>query len=69
MARIQNQVTDSAKNELPGDWSPDEKYIIVDYIFFATGGPPIFDLAVVKASNGVVTNLTNTPAITEEHLF
>ena len=63
------QVTNSAKNELPGGWSPDEKYIVVDYFSFATEGPPISDIAVVKASNGSVTTLTSTEAINEQHSF
>ena len=63
------QVTNSAVNELPGDWSPDEKYAVVEYFVFPPEGPPIVDLAVVKLSNGTVTKLTNTEAISEEHPF
>ena len=63
------QVTNSAESELPGDWSPDKEYAVVDYISFTPEGPPIFDLAVVNVSNGTVTILTNTEGINEEHPF
>ena len=69
MARNPRQVTNSAENELPGDWSPDKKYAIVDYIYFTPQGPPIFDLAVVDLSDGTVAKLTNTEAVNEEHPF
>ena len=64
------QVTNSAENELPGDWSRDMKYAVVDYNLFTSKGRPIFeDLAVVNISNGTVTNLTNTKAVNEVHPF
>jgi Tol biopolymer transport system component len=64
------QITNSAENELPGDWSRDMKYAVVDYNLFTSKGRPIFeDLAVVNISNGTVTNLTNTKAVNEVHPF
>ena len=63
------QVTNSAVNEVPGDWSRDMKYAIVEYFSFGTEGPPISDLAVVELSTGTVTTLTNTPAGNEAHPF
>jgi dipeptidyl aminopeptidase/acylaminoacyl peptidase len=63
------QLTNSAVNELPGDWSRDMKYAVVDYFSSTAEGPPISDLAVVDLSNGAVTKLTNTEAISEEHPF
>jgi hypothetical protein len=63
-ARVKNQLTNSALNELPGDWSPDMKYAVVDYFSFTTTeDPPISDLAVVDLSNGTVTKLTNTEEV------
>jgi TolB protein len=62
------QVTNSTLNELPGDWSLDMKYAVVDY-FFTAEGPPISDLAVVDLANGAVTKLTNTESISEAHPF
>jgi hypothetical protein len=64
------QVTNSPENELLGDWSPDKKYVVVDYIsFFTRKVPPIFELAAVEVSTGTVTKLTSTEAINEEHPF
>jgi TolB protein len=63
------QVTNTAENELPGDWAPDKKYAVVDYIILPPEGPPTFDLAVVKLSDGTVGRLTDTEAINEEHPF
>jgi Tol biopolymer transport system component len=63
------QVTNSAENELPGDWSADKRYAVVDYIVFPTEGPPTFDLALVKMSDGTATKLTRTEAVNEEHPF
>jgi tol-pal system beta propeller repeat protein TolB len=63
------QVTNTPENEPPGEWSPDGKYAVVEYFVFPPEGPPIFDLALVKVSNGAVTNLTNTDPINEEHPF
>jgi Tol biopolymer transport system component len=63
------QVTTSAENELPGDWSRDMKHAVVDYSLVTPDGPPISDLAIVELSNGTVTKLTNTEAISEGHPF
>jgi Tol biopolymer transport system component len=63
------QLTNSALNELPGDWSLDMKHAVVDYFSFAAEGPPISDLAVVDLSNGTVTKLTNTEAFSEQNPF
>jgi TolB protein len=60
------QVTHSPENELPGDWSRDRKYAIVDHNLFTSEGQPIFeDLAVVNIGNGSVTKLTSTESINE----
>jgi Tol biopolymer transport system component len=64
------RVTSSAENELPGDWSRDMKYAVVDYNLFTPEGEPIFvDLAVVNVGTGTVTKLTDTEAINEENPF
>ena len=65
------QVTNTAVNELPGGWSPDEKYVVAERFVFPEDeeAPPIFDLAKIKVSNGSVTLLTDTPEITEQQPF
>jgi len=64
------QLTNSAVNELPGDWSRDMKYAVVNYYFSSrTEGQPISDLAIVDLTRGTVSKLTNTEEIREENPF
>ena len=63
------QVTNSLQNEVPGDWSPDKKYAVVESFISSHKGPPNSDIAVVDMSIGTVTKLTNTEEINEAHPF
>jgi Tol biopolymer transport system component len=67
--RNPRRVTNSVQNELPGDWSRDMRFAVVDYIVLTPDGPPIFDLALVTVSDGTVIKSTNTEAVNEEHPF
>jgi Tol biopolymer transport system component len=61
------QVTNSPENELPGDWSPDMKYAVVEYFISPRKGQPISDIAVVEVGIGTVTKLTSTEEFNEAH--